>query len=237
MRGVWEQSAPPKFRQAGFTHLEFIDVIEAEANGVRSITTYIVDPAKPEPVGFVERAYDSRTNTFEMRNAFLEDVPNKIQPATGDTLTSGGTPTQTYLTLHQMKALGVEYGGLKKVKMSTIQNLQSIIELELHSRTMPLDEAVRKTYSLTYAETPIVQSGHRIVDVKFGGTPKKTRFDVLLEWYERHNSRDKPRDPEIVKKHDEIITNHGDGKVTRDTQVRWNYDIEITLAPFSGHNP
>lgn len=171
---------------------------------------------------------------------FLDKLPSKIVPSDGKMLTPTGTPTQTYLTLRQMKALGIKYGGLTKVKMSTIQNIQSIIQMHVMKTAEPrmsLHERVRRTASVSYADTTLMQSGHRIVDVKYGGNEivSNQRLGKLMEHYETDFGRSKVRNPDIVKKHDDLLASHGkyNGEqiVTRDTIAVYNYDIEITLAP------
>jgi hypothetical protein len=238
VRGVWEQSERPGFKGPKFEDLELVEIVDDNV-----ATTAFFRPGVRQPIGLIERAYDPVTKTFEMRNAFLDQLPSKIVPRTGTSLTTTGTPTQTYLTLRQMKALGVEYGGLKKIKMKTIQNVQSVIELEVLSRAvkkgdMTIHEAVNRTYSLTYAQTPITQSGHRIVSVKFVEGPKKRQLGQLLDHYERGNSRTKPKIKEKVDAHNALIEKYGGGVVTRETEVSWDYEIEIEVAPYhSGKNP
>lgn len=240
VKGVWEQAEKPRFGQAGATHLEFHDTpIVHERDGTRSMKTLIVDHTKEDPlVGWVERAYNPRTRTLELRNAFLDKVPNKIRPKQGAMLTPDGTPTQTFLSLHQMKALGANYGDLKKIKMSTIQNIRSVIELEaMSAKGMSLDEAVAKTYSVTYANTTVTQSGHRVVGVQYVKNQEMRRpFDRLLEHYELDHATNK-RVPSIVAEHDRLIATYGNGVVSRQTPVRYNYDIELTVEPFAGRKP
>ncbi len=238
IKGVWEQNEHPRFHEPQFADLTIHETTYTE-NGVRVAATEILDSAGNQ-LGSMERAYDPATRTLELRSAFLDGLPNKIVPATGKAMTPKGTPTQTYLTLRQMKALGVEYGGLKKIKMSTIQNIQSVIELHVMKKTqskMSLNEMIRRTHSVTYADTTLTQSGHRIVDVKYGGNKivNHQTLDQLMQFYERGHTHHKPRDPAIVAKHDALIEKHGkyndEQLVTRDTVVTYNYDIEITLAP------
>src|SRR6185503_3664638 len=189
-------------------------------------------------VGFIERAYDGISGTLEMRNVFLDKLPSKIKPKNGAMLTPEGTPTQTYLTLHQMKKLGVGYGKLTKIKMSTIQNIRSVIELEVLSSKLPLDEAVLKTHSVTYAETTVIQSGHKIVGGKVTGQGRKRPLQELLDHYETHGNPHGPRDAAIVSTHDELLAKFGDGKIDRQTPVLWDYNIELSIEPFgSGSHP
>jgi hypothetical protein len=63
-----------------------------------------------------------------------------------------------------MKLLGVSYGGLEHVKMSKVQNVATMIQLEKQLRAgISADDAAMNTASVRYAETTLTQSGHRII--------------------------------------------------------------------------
>ncbi|MEO8707238.1 MAG: hypothetical protein ABI867_44840, partial [Kofleriaceae bacterium] len=105
--------------------------------------------------GWIQRVYDPITKSLEMSNVFLDDLPTRVRTP-GTQLDSQGTPTQAYLTMRQMKSVGISYGTLKTVKMSTIQNIRSIIELNAALKAgVPIDTAVLDTYSITYAKTAL----------------------------------------------------------------------------------
>jgi hypothetical protein len=238
VKGVWEQTEHPRFQQPEFSDMTIVEDVFHE-NGVSTAVTKVLDASKKR-VGHVIRTYNQATGVLELSEAFLDKVPNKIVPSNGKMLTPTGTPTQTYLTLRQMRALGIEYGTLRKVKMSTIQNIQSIIQLHVMKTTEPtmsLHEKVRRTASVSYADTTITQSGHRIVDVKFGDAHviSDNKLGRLMEYYERDFSYTKPRDKTMVEKHDALLKQYGKNGdhqiVTRETKAIYNYDIEITLAP------
>jgi hypothetical protein len=133
--------------------------------------------------------------------------------------------------MRQMKLLGIDYSGLKKVKMSTIQNVRGVIEFNaMLAQGMTPEAAIVKTHSVQYAEGSIIQSGHRVV----GATVTKrwrTPLQVMLTHYETGGGRHPP-EPEVVNKHDRLLAQFGNGVIARDTEVEWNYDIEIELAPF-----
>lgn len=201
------------------------DPITSGRDGMNVLTTHAEANGKR---GYVERAYNAQTQTFEMRNAFLDDLPRWIKhdPAmVGDK----GTPTVAYLTMRQMKLLGVDYFGLAKVKMSTIQNIKAIIQLHV-SRMSGVDPniAVLETHSVQYAETALVQAGHRIVAAEVTGDIWKDRpIGMLMEHYEAG-------DPSAVARHDKLLADFGAGIVTRDTPVWMNYDIILKTGPFKG---
>lgn len=201
------------------------DPIRAKSDGTRVLTTRVEVNGKR---GFIERAYNPQSEILEMHNAFLDEVPRWIDHSRP--LVDGkGTPTVTYLTIRQMKILMVPFGAVTKVKMSTIQNLKAIIQL--HVRRMRGEDpnvGVLRTHSVHYAETSLVQSGHRVVSAEVTGNIWKDRpLGMLMEHYERG-------DPDAAQRHDQLIQDFGEGLVTRDTHVWMNYDILLKTAPFSG---
>ena len=65
-----------------------------------------------------------------MKNAFIKGLPSKID-AGGTALTAEGTPLVTYLSIRQMKALGVPFRSSKTaiVRMTNIYNIEAVLEL------------------------------------------------------------------------------------------------------------
>jgi hypothetical protein len=197
------------------------------------ITTQVTTPDGKS--GWIERAYNPNTKTFEMRNAFLDDLPKWVKEGGPSLDPAKGTPTVTYLTIRQMKLAGVDYAGAQTVKMSTIQNVRAVIEFNAQlAQGVAPEAAVMNTHSIQYAETSIVQSGSKITGATVGGAVCETPLKVMLEWYETHSGHRSTPDPDIVAKHDLLIAKHGQGVVTRDTVVKWNYDIYLKVAPFGG---
>jgi hypothetical protein len=184
-------------------------------------------------VGLIERAYDPKTKTFEMMNAFLDSLPSWVAEPGVPAMSAKGVPTVTYLTLRQMKMLDVPYGQLSRVKMSTIQNVRGILELNVAMKAgADPNDAILNTHSVQYASTAIQQSGHRVVsaEVVFRG---KTRFSEMLEHYET-DPLTGAKNPDVVAKHDDLISEYGKGAIGRDSEVEWNYDIYLNVAPFGG---
>lgn len=86
-----------------------------------------------------------------------------------------GTPTVTYLTLRPMKMANGSFGGLKSVTMSTIQNFETLLQIEQLTDTgVLLDEAVKKKHSVQNAMTSIQQSGHKVLRVRAEIDPTET---------------------------------------------------------------
>ncbi len=198
------------------------------------LRTDVVDPQGK--AGFVERGYDTAKKQFVMLNAFLIEpgadkgtgVQNMIEHKDPVMIQGRGTPTQTFLTLRQMKMLekkaGMDAASLEKVKMSTIQNIEGICQLHqaLESGAKP-EELMANNESRRYAETTLTQIGKKIKSAKvIGGM--KTPFKQLLDHYERGDAKKRQNFDKLLQQY----------KITRDTVVLWNYDIEFELMPFDG---
>jgi len=180
------------------------------------------------------RAYNPRTKKLELREAFLKKMPRWVNQGGPAIVKGKGIPTQAWLTIRQMKALGVSEGAVQRVKMSRIQNLRSILEFNLQLKAgVDPDVAVLNTFSIDYAETSIIQSGHQI---KSGTVTlrKHSSLRWILEWYETKGDFSKPRDPVIVAEHDRVFAEYGKGQIDRDTPVQWDYDILLVVGPFEG---
>jgi hypothetical protein len=168
------------------------------------------------------------TNEFVMKNAFLGDAPSWIQNEVP--MASKGTPTVTYMTLRIMKILGVSFGEPVTVKMSTIQNVRAVMQLEQQVRAgVPADQAVMDTHSVQYAKTSIQQGGNQVVSAEVEGGVR-TQAEELLDHYERHGVPDGPKDPAVVAEHDALLKEYG---FERNDVVRWNYDITLKLSKAS----
>ena len=106
---------------------DLTDDFRVERDGTKVVETSIKLPNGK--LGYLERAYNPLTKTLVMRNAFLEDLPKWVKEEGPIMDPKDGVPTVTYLTLRQMKLLGIDYASVEKVKMSTIQNVRGVIEL------------------------------------------------------------------------------------------------------------
>lgn len=138
-----------------------------------------------------------------------------------------GTPLVTYVTLRQMRKFEIGYAEAKQVKMSTIQNVRAICQLENAIRQgIPLNQAILDTHSVTYATASIIQSGGRIASARVEGGVH-TEFTELLEHYEGSG---RGRDMAAVTEHRNLLTQYG---IARDDTVLWNYNIHLEIVPFS----
>ncbi len=80
---------------------------------------------------------------------------------------------------------------------------------------------------MQYAETTVVQSGHKVVSAEVTGDIWQKPLSFLLDYFESRN-------PALKTVHDQLIKDFGEGLVTRDTKVWMNYDIDMKVAPFGG---
>lgn len=168
--------------------------------------------------GYVERSYDPKKKMVVMENAFLNDVPSWIEA--GTPMKPGkGTPTVAYLTMRQMKMLGAKYGETTTVKMSTIQNIEAVMQLEQMTRAgVPLEQAVAKTHSVTYATTTIQQSGQTVKGVRVDMTDA---FPWKLSDMMNHFQME-------PKERAALFSKYG---LKPDDVMTVNYDIYLDLAP------
>jgi hypothetical protein len=208
----------PNVQPSGWSFLD----LEPETDPLEPGTIFITTEASDDngEYGWIQRGYDMAHRKLIMSNAFLSELKRWIEH--DPSLRPGkGVPLVAYLTMRQMKIFGITEGQLRELKMSTIQNIEAILQLEaLRRRGRPLIEAVMQTHSVQYVETPMVQSGHRIVSgsqVIDGGVVEPIKG--LLEHYERSGS-----DP---ARHDDLLARYG---VARQDSTLWNYDIFMKVT-------
>ncbi len=195
------------------------------SRGERILETKIVAPNGKR--GVVERAYFPDEKRLEMKVAdFEKDLPRWIDEGT-PMVEGKGTPTIAYVTMRQMKAFGIGYGSLQKVKMSNIQNVQALLELELGLRQgLTVEQAVLKTHSVMYADTALVQSGHQVASVKVTGGYREP-INRLLQFRERRGQDAGLGDPAIVADNDALLAKYG---IDREDPVYMAYDIHLELT-------
>lgn len=239
VEGLYEGVDPDIERIAQWDFNDSIVQVDPDYPGFRRIITRIRGPTKDGKgiaTGTIERSYNPATKTLLMKNAFLDDkLANKVEHPGKTMLGPGkGTPLVTYVTIRQMKMLGIDYAGLNTVKMTTIENVKSVIQLaKLMKQGMTADEAIVKTHSYEYGSTAITQSGMTIVKVRVGGDTAPKRLGQLLEWFESGNGRWKVNE-DVVEKHNAMLQDIGKGQVKREDQVLWDFDILVDVKPFEG---
>jgi hypothetical protein len=180
--------------------------------------------------GFFERAYDAGSATVELRYAFREDLPAWIDDVPVPLVPGKGIPIVTYATLRAMKQLGIEQGEARAFVLRCVHEVRSIVHLDWLTRKFPdspLGELARKTHSYEYAETAIVQSGHKVVAVRVDEASAVRRpIGDLLAHYERMS-----KDPAAAAAtHDAILAKY---ESTRSSEVLIGYDLRIQVAPWT----
>jgi hypothetical protein len=166
--------------------------------------------------GYFERAYNPFTKRLELRMAFLrlggveEKLPEWIpkQGSSPEMVAGKGTRTVQYITIYQMKMLGVEVGGgasgVQSIHMSDIQNVESIVYLHWLRKQypgVPLDQLIEFTPSVKYADTTAVQTGYARV-----GTPKVKggqlkAIEYIMDFQEAGNDTRKAENNALLAKY------------------------------------
>jgi hypothetical protein len=159
-----------------------------------------------------------------------------------------GTPTVQYFTLYQLKLLGVPAGqasccrrwcykkGLRagpfavpgvvaSIKMSTIQNMETIVHLHWLRQQYPdatLGYLIVHTASVDYAETTAVQCGYTCVGTEYvAGREWEDEIGNLMDDFEDGNAAWKAA-------HDNLLARFS---FSRRTVMKQNFDIEISVEP------
>src|SRR5262249_8653002 len=104
--------------------------------------------------GRATRRYNPSTNTLTMVDIDLSNLPNKVVHE--GSLTPTGTPTSAFVTMRQMRGMGIEFASLRKVQMTNIRNVESVLSVNAAvAKGATYDEAVRASKSVEYATTSI----------------------------------------------------------------------------------
>ena len=155
-----------------------------DALGRLSAIETVIDGPRPGARATFSRRYDPTTGLFTLEQADLAGLPAWI-PVEPAMVPGRGVPTALWATLRQMRRFEIELGSLERVQMPSITNLRTIIELHgLKASGVDPDEAIRQTHSYRFAETVLVQSGHRIravTVVETDATAEPVDDDVIRE--------------------------------------------------------
>jgi Sec-independent protein translocase protein TatA len=182
--------------------------------------------------GMGRRALNVKTGELQMQEIKVPPEAKWINTETP--LVEGkGTPTSAYITMRLMRMLGIASGSLKVAVIKNIWNLRAILELRALEKSMPRDQAVAKTNSVTSQETALTQSGHKVTSARVKpGTGKMATLKELLEYWETEQETLKQPNQKIVDQHKAILDEF---KLTREQALGedffWDYDIEIQLEP------
>ena len=202
-------------------------------DGTRVMRTEVKGPNGAE--GYFVRAYNAHTGELQLRKAFLrlsgeeKALPSVIarQGDSPEMIANKGTPTVQYVTIYQMKKLRVPTGargaGVRKIHMSDIQNVETIVHLHYMRKTLGRQPAdlIAHTASVKYAETTAVQSGYaRTGPIVLSGGHERP-IGVLLDFQERGNAA-------RIAENDRVLTTHG---FDRNTPMLMGFDIDFTVSP------
>lgn len=209
---------------------EFTTTQYEDAPGARVIKTRIRGPNGAE--GYFERAYNVNFKEVELRMAFLRmagqdlSLPSMVkkQAASPEMIEGKGSPTVQYITLYQLKRLGVPLGGagassVEKFHMSGIENVETVVHLHYLRTTVggELDALVAHTASVAYADTTVIQAGYERTSLPFVSGGHEAPIRRLLEFQERG-------DAARIRANDQMLAKYG---MNRDTVMLWGFDIDF----------
>ena len=219
--------------------------------GVEILSTSVYSPNGGR--GRFERGYCAEAGRIELKNAFSRDASNApeidrwIKESPVAMHPEKGTPSLYYMTLRQLAWLGLPSGATsipkrhphapaetaepsgfaRSLKMSTIQNAPTVVHLHWLIDRYGVDrmhDLIQHTFSYGYGRTVAVQCGYRAVRSYVVGDIWQSPVGEMLDNLASGQAV-------IQKQHQNILTLHG---YTRGTVMRWNFDIEMTLAPTGG---
>ncbi len=230
VRGFFEgvdSSKPPD----GWT---FTDTISYDGYGTKILKTEVVGPNGAR--GLFERGYNAATKDLELRMAFLKmsgqevPLPSKVakQGSGAEMLEGSGSPTVQYITLYQMKKLGVALGApasasVDKIHMSDIQNVETIVHLHWLKANAKgeVHDLIAHTQSVQYAETTAVQSGYERAGDPYLSGGQVSPIDEVLKFQERGNQARKDENNALLAKYG----------FDRTTEMLWGFDIDFPVRP------
>jgi len=195
----------------------------------------------------IGRKWDAASGTLTMDVAFGAPKMDMV-PSNPAVIQSRGTPAMMYVNLHQMRAMGIPYGKgavsspLKTVKMSTIQNFETIGHLHwLRDRypTTKIEELITHTASYRYAADIMTQAGYRVTGVRVDtlANPKIPMHELLSHYEDDHISRGLFQQSGAERKlvHDKMLSRYEiDADKLRaggGPNIDTNFDIYLEVEP------
>lgn len=248
VRGLYE-SIDVSQHPAGWT---ITNDRQREPDGTLLVRTDVIGPNGAK--GFFERGFNATQQRIELRNAFLrlagmtDELPGWVTGMGVPMVATRGTPTVQYFTLYQFKLLGVPAGQVRwwrrwlhrlrlragpfaapgvvtTIKMSTIQNVETIVHLHWLRQRYPgadLSELIVRTPSVEYGETSATQCGYRVVNTRYvAANEREDRIGDLLSHFEAGN-------PQREADHNNLLARFS---FDRQTVMKQNFDIELSVVP------
>jgi hypothetical protein len=135
--------------------------------------------------------------------------------------------------------MGIPYGaaaragGIQRVKMSQIENIETIAHLHWLEQRYPgraAGELIRHTHSYEYAETILTQSGYRITRVEVSGG-HTARISGLTGHYERAAAARELFGETSAQRHavhSDILRRYG---FARETEMYQDFNIYLYVEP------
>lgn len=139
-----------------------------------SITTHVQAAPPGTKSGVYSRSYSPSTHEFEMEEAYRHEAPKFLQSDGTPLIHGKGIPTHMYITLRQMKIMDIPPKSIRRLRMSTIVNKETILwlaatikENRLQSYVEVGDLILSSPQKVTgYAIQTMKQAGYRAVSAK-----------------------------------------------------------------------
>lgn len=194
-------------------------------------------------VGQFARGYQAKTKTFYFDGSALKGAPSFVDvPGVVPLVQGRGVPTQAFASLMLMKSFGVKYGELAHAETNAVNNLKTTLQMIrspayknwLKERPTPyptrevLEEALQGSHTVSYMETVLKQSGHKITKVRIN--------DAEIQWtplsqmlFEHQNEADASVQALLFDRD----ANGNLTKLSVDQLVPSHFAVEMDLAPFA----
>lgn len=169
------------------------------------IVTTTVEPNLGGKAGHYQRYWEPISGTFVLDEGFRYDAPKWIEDVKVPMVEGKGIPTSTYVTLRQMKIMNIPIGGLKRLKLSLVQNaeimkdIHHIMEEQQLTQLSQVGPYLLEKTGIQYASTMIKQAGYNVTNVKVVESNythyltthqirhNKSVIEITEEWLQRHN--------------------------------------------------
>jgi hypothetical protein len=175
--------------------------------------------------GEVLSGYNPTTRVFEIRKLFVRHLPEYVTGIPVEMIPGKGTPTEIYVLLRQMKKLGVEYGGLKGVRVLEAEDPETLVQLETQVRAgVPVAKAIEETWLYEAARVATLQAGHQVVpgSLRLLAAGQRERLGEVLERHDRAGWLAPYGDDRLFAKY----------RVDASYEVTSGFGFELALARF-----
>lgn len=168
------------------------------------------------------RSYHPQSQTLIFEAAFLEQASPWIKaPIQG--LSDKGVPTNLFMNMQAMQALGIGYHGkglpLRRVVLKQVVNPRTLLQhawmVKTYGEVAANTELAAKLFSVKYAESALTMAGYRIKRVKVHPAENLEKAFLLGADY-------KGREP-----FDAFLAKHG---FNENSDIPAGFDIEIEVA-------